>query len=371
MAVDSNLLQVRWATDSYPSSAELERLCGPNPPDLILLDLTDPLEAQRCLVELQQFAADSRVVGVGGTLYQQRGLKVAGIDHFLPSGATLQEFQEITALAIRSQNALPLPQLFSILPAKAGCGASTVALCTAAVLALELRKRTLCIDADLRSGVLSVMMDCTLNGSTQEALTVASEMDHFRWDACVTKHLNVDFLLSSGNPTNPLPDWTNYFALLRFVQSRYDTILVDLPEVINGATEEVVRRSSAIYVVSTQEIVALKLAERRIADLLRWGVSQDRIRIIINRWHSRDAAMNDVARFIGLPIAFTIPNDYPRLRAALLNNQLPLSTTTPLGKVFLQFAQKLAGVTPASTTPETIVKISGLFRTLVSRTPVN
>jgi MinD-like ATPase involved in chromosome partitioning or flagellar assembly len=366
MAVDSSMLFVQWGTDAYPTLMDFERLCGPVAPDILLLDLTEPVEAQRCLAELQNRYPDTPIIGIGGTPYQQKSLQGGGIRHFVPFSSGLLEFQETVGHAIRSHNAAPLPHLFSILPAKAGCGSSTIALCTATLLAKELNKKVLCIDADLRSGVMSVMMDRTLRGSTQEALTVAAELDHFRWDACVTSHLGVDFLLSSGNPPNPLPDWTSYFALLRFVQWRYDTILVDLPEVVNGATEEVVRRSSSVFVVTTQEIVALKLAERRIAELVRWGVQEERIRIIVNRWHARDAAMKDVERFIGRPVAFTIPNDYPRLRAAMLHSQLPLPVNTPLGKVVLTIAQSLAGVRPIeSGIPK--AKIAGFFRTLVSR----
>ena len=50
-------------------------------------------------------------------------------------------------------------------------------------------------------------------------------------------------------------------------KARYDVIVADLPEVINGATQEFVQRARNVYLVATQELIPLKLASRRLEEL--------------------------------------------------------------------------------------------------------
>lgn len=367
LAVESGILMLARATDQYPAEGELTRLCSLSGPDVLFLDLEDPAEAYRCLCGLRGNYPDVPVVGIGGTTSQQKNLGLLGIGHFVPFPADYEIFNRALADAIRSKHQEPLKNLFTLLPGKSGSGASTLALTTATALAAELESKVLCIDADLRSGVLSMMLDKSSRGSTQGALTSAYEMDRFRWAECVTPHLGVDYLLSSGEPPGVRPDWSHYFALLRFAGSQYQTIVADLPELVDGATEELVRRSTAVFVVTTQEPTSLQLASRRCLDLTGWGVERGRIQLLVNRWHRQEMAVPDIEEYVGWPVVQSFPNDYLQVCSSRVSKHLPLTRKTPLGRAVAEFAHRLAGVPMSEEAGTHNSKISELLRGLVSR----
>jgi Flp pilus assembly CpaE family ATPase len=212
-----------------------------------------------------------------------------------------------------------------------------------------------------------MMLDKTSRGSTQGAIASAYEMDRFRWLECVTTHLGVDYLLSSGEPPGVFPDWSHYFALLRFSGGQYQTIIADLPEVIDDATNELARRSASVFVVATQEPTSLQLAKRRCLDLTRWGVARERIQLLVNRWHRQEMAAPDIEDYVGWPVAQTFPNDYLQVCSSRISQHLPLPRKTPLGRAVSEFAHRLAGVPFREEPVAHESGLTGLLRGLVSR----
>lgn len=366
-AVECGILSFQRVTDEYPVYSDLMRLCSLGEQDFILLDLEDLQEAMRVLVEIEARYPNALVIGVGGRTAEQQTLARHGVAQCLPYPFDPEELIRTLGSAIRSRHSEPLKNLAVFIPAKAGCGASTLTLCTATAMAAYVKKQVLCIDADLRSGVLGFMMDVAPRGAIQDALIQAFEFDTFQWSSWLTQAHGVDFLLSSGANPRAIPEWTHYFALLRFVQQRYEMILVDLPELVNSATEELVRRASSVFVVSTQELVALKLAERRCTELKSWGVPDERVHLLVNRFQHDDLAASDIESFAKRPVAATFPNEYLRLRNALVKGAFPLAMDDPLGRAAAHFAYKLAGMEMPDTSEESTSRFTGMLRSLVSR----
>jgi Flp pilus assembly CpaE family ATPase len=60
-------------------------------------------------------------------------------------------------------------------------------------------------------------------------------------------------------------------------------IICDLPEVVNEATEVVVRAAKAVMVVTTPSVPSLRLAARRRHDLEARGVGATRVKYIFSR----------------------------------------------------------------------------------------
>ena len=101
---------------------------------------------------------------------------------------------------------------------------------------------------------------------------------------------------------------------MRFAVPKYDLVLVDLPEVINSATAEIVRRARAVYVVSTPEFASLTLSKQRCQELEHWGVDRGRVQALLNRGHKTDIGPEEAERILGCPVAMTFPNDYKTVR---------------------------------------------------------
>lgn len=240
------------------------------------------------------------------------------------------------------------------LPGKAGSGASTVALHTALVLANELKRRVLVIEGDLHSGLLSAMLQLEPKVPIREVLAEAPRLDTLSWQTYVTPARGVDFLLTNTAVKEPFPSWTHYFQLLRFAVPKYDLVLVDLPEVVNSATAEIVRRAHAIYVVCTPEFASLKLSKQRCEELGHWGVDRGRVQALLNRGQKNGIGPKDAERILDRPIAMTFPNDYKTVQRATTDASV-IDKRSELGKAYVAFSRMLVGEEPEKS-------LIGLFR---------
>ena len=92
--------------------------------------------------------------------------------------------------------------------------------------------------------------------------------------------------------------------------------MVDLPEIVNTATAEVVRRARAVYVVSTPEFASLKLSKQRCQELSGWGVERDGSTHCSIAAHKTDIGPQEAEQILGCPVAATFPNDYKNVRRA-------------------------------------------------------
>jgi Mrp family chromosome partitioning ATPase len=264
----------------YPTGSDLSRMLSTTSAELIFLDTRDGEAAATLLDQMRQRWPEAAVIGIG-VPSAGRPLSLDAVVSYPPGVEDLQMAIDESLHRVKGRVE---ENLIAFLPAKAGSGSTTLVLNTASDLAREHGKKVLVIEADLRSGVLSVMLNAEPQHSVQEALRVSGEMNEGQLAHLVTRVHEVDYLLTSRNPRLALPLWSQYFQLLNFVRSRYDLVVVDLPELVNPATREIVRRARQVFTVTTSEVLSLKLAELRAQELLGWGVEESRIQILLNRW---------------------------------------------------------------------------------------
>src|SRR5262249_53194030 len=111
----------------------------------------------------------------------------AGIANLLTAPVTVKKFDDSVFGAIHGPKIAVHDNLIAFLPAKAGSGSTTVALNSAGCLAGALGKKTLLIEADLKSGVLSVLLDTAFRCSVLDALEKSDQLDYSSWTNCVVK----------------------------------------------------------------------------------------------------------------------------------------------------------------------------------------
>lgn len=364
MAIDSGRLTLHTAAGRYPSTVEAQRLTRVADPDVLFLDLKSLDSAMALLTDLRAAWPRAVVIGVGGPAgLAPDGLGLTGTLPFPPQP---HEFAAAVAQGVRRRRGDVIPGLHVFLPAKAGIGCSTVVFQTSMRLARDFGKRVLVLETDLRSGTLSLMLNrehVAAGGSMQSALQAIRDCEEHRIAQCITSVGGVDLLLSNRQGMEVLPDWTQYHALLQHLASRYDVLLADLPELINEATAEIVLRAAKIFLVTTQELIPLKLAEQRLRDFASWEVPRERVRVLVNRWHRQDLDQEEVAKFLGIPAERHFPNNYPEIRRTLKHG-LPVPDSNSLGRAYRDFAASL--VTPegaaASAGAGLLPRLFGSFR---------
>lgn len=358
---EANLLTVLKSSDGYPDTYDLVRLLNKNEPEIVLIDCDRQDRAAECANLVASNSKSSVVIGISQTHRTQTFSTDRIVFETIAYPPDSKAIAESLKKSIHAVKGDVIDNLIAFIPAKAGCGSSTVALNTAAAVAGSLGKKTLLFDTDLRSGVLSIMLNTVPEGWIQSALRLSADMDALTWNACVSTVHKMDVLLSCRATMDPMPGWELFHALLRFVRPRYDMIVADMPELVNPGTSEIVRRAHRVFLVCTQEMLAMKMAELRRKELLDWGVQEQRISLIVNRYHKRETSMDEIEKIVGQPIACKFPNDYMSVRTATIEGR-PVSTATGLGKSFKEFANVLCGVGNNEESPRWISDL----RTLIS-----
>lgn len=353
----TGILDVVRELTAPPGVYEFSRLLNTVAPATAVVDLR--AEGAIALLErVRELSPGCALVGFACPPDRLSQARTAGCTALVPAQATPDELFTAIRKALEAKRADVHEGLFSFLPAKAGAGASTVVLNTAAALA-RFHKRILVIDADLRSGIQAVLLGAPRRGGLQAVLDRCEQIDTFLWTESITSLHGVDFLLSTRSLDSPLPDWCNYYQLLNFAVDRYDAILVDLPEIVNPATLEVVRRSRMIYSVCTPELPALDLAAQRQEELRRVGVPPLRTSVLLNRHHRSDPAPARIASLLGQEIAKVFPNDYPLVQAAI-SAAAPVPADSQLGRAFQDFAAELVNESVA-VQPSFKSRLKGMF----------
>lgn len=351
LAIESKQVIIQKTLNRYPPAFELSQLLNIHEPDLILLDLSDRTSALAAAGDIRELAPRLPIIGFGAG-WEPRSEKeclASGIAELMVSPVTLKKFQDCVDRAIHKKGGEVQENLLAFLPAKAGSGCTTVAFNVAGYLADTsgpdpLGKKVLLIEGDLHSGVVSVLLNSNHPFSVIDALQNSGHLDYSLWTKYVARFHNTDFLLA--NPTKKaLPSWSNYHDLLDFAKSRYDHILVDLPEVVNDGTVEIVRRAKRVFVVCTPELPSLALASQRCEELTGRGIPAEKIGVILNRWHRGEISANDLEELMKCSVPAVFENDYPTVCKAAREHRF-VSRSTKLGKSLDAFARKLAGGSP-------------------------
>jgi Flp pilus assembly CpaE family ATPase len=310
--------------------------------DVALLDVSDLEKAAAIFRQIRDGFPELAVVA-----FAQPGVDPPDIGDvpFLERPLTLEGILHTAKLTIQKLDHARYDNLYAFIPAKAGGGASTLALNTAGHLAHDFKEKVLVVESDLRSGVLSEILRVHVKVSTSELLQESDHLNAAHWDQCVVPTPGIDFILVGTKPSAQLPQWHDYRRLLAFTTQRYGQVLIDLPEAINDGTAEVVRKAKSVFIVVTPELSSLTLAKRRIEELQKAGADDKCIRILLNRWHPEGLQAVGVHETLGLPVAALFPNNYRVVTEAIVAGAFVPSEGVDgvLGQTFRAFAGSLLG----------------------------
>jgi pilus assembly protein CpaE len=349
LALESKQVTFQRTLNRFPQAHELGKILNTFTPDLAFLDLSDWDSALAAAADIRSLAPRTPIIGFGAgwAPHKETQCADAGITDLLVSPVTLKKFQDCVERAIHKMRGTGQENLLAFLPAKAGSGCSIIALNLAGYLADtsskdSLGKKVLLIEGDLHSGVISVLVGGKHPYSLLDALEASGQLDYSEWSKYIVKFHGLDVLLCGRPRKSILPLWSNYHQLLDFAASRYDYILVDLPEVVNDATVEIVRRAKRVFVVCTPEMPSLSLAPHRCEELQTRGIPAEKIALLLNRWHKGEATAEQVQDLLKFPVSAVFENDYLSVSRATRESAL-VNPETKLGRSFVAFARTLAG----------------------------
>lgn len=351
-AFQSNGLDVESTLiDEYPTLGRLKSVISAEsaPVAAFIVGLSESESAFQLIKRLQNSYGDALIVGADLSASPETILAVmrSGASEFL---APPFEMSYLRGALTKRQAANSEPsqrgQLSCVVPAKAGSGASTLAIHLAAGVARSSKKKTLLVDYDFHCGMTAFRLRLEPDFTFIDALSRAGDIDEM-WKKIACPHEHFDVLAAPQQDEivsgEAFRDASSIFgSALR----TYPYVLVDMPPGAHTSCKDVLDLADAVYLVATPEIVSLHLARRRVNELVSLGISESKVRLVISRAESALAVnAEDIASVAGIPIHWSIPNNYAAVSEASLRGTL-VADSSRLGRQYAALASNIAGVKP-------------------------
>lgn len=283
-------------------------------------------------------------VGCGGNRDELLRLMQAGVRDVLPTFTSRDLLQAASrALAVLGETGEVLADLFAFVPAKPGCGATTVATHATGMAARIAEEPTLLLDFDIRLGVTTFLLKAEGTRTMVDALQLVDRLDRDMWSGLVAQIGNLH-LLGSGAADFSHPFLPQHFReLLDFAVRQYSVVSVDLPGAMEEYECDVLLRAKRILLVCTPDIGALHVARRK----SQWFQDVrllDRVSVVLNCVERRSTlSVKEIERIIQLPVRYLLPAGVKDIAKALQKGEI-LDAGCPLGK---QIAAIAADMVPA------------------------
>jgi pilus assembly protein CpaE len=250
------------------------------------------------------------------------------------------------------------------MPAKGGCGASTIASNFAYQLRRFADKRILLADLDPLAGTLSFLLKIKSNYSFMDVLARVHEIDADLWRAMVTNRQGVDVLLSPEVMTEGMTELTDASSIVEYARNAYDLVVLDTGSVYGEWNLSQAQIADEILLITTNELTALQALQRALSYLDSNNIGRYKIRLIVNRYDRHVGLSKDViGTALHTDIFHILPTDYEAIQKALMEGK-PLPANTTFGKAVAGLVERLTG---GSEPPKKNSSLSGLL-SLFSRT---
>jgi Flp pilus assembly CpaE family ATPase len=175
-------------------------------------------------------------------------------------------------------------------------------------------------------------------------------MTGLEWSRVIAPVGGIHLLAANPIRRGTQPTWADYYQILQFTADRYDYIIVDLPEVINSATSELVRAARAIFITCTPEVPSLAMASLRASELEAFEIPRGKVETLLNRYERGALSLVEIERILGRPVFAVLPNDYREIKKAIIESRF-VSLSSRFSRGCAALAQKISGLEQSTSTP--------------------
>ena len=337
-------------------------------PDVIILDIPtgDVTAALRTIELLHQEIPEAALLAVGPMTQPQLivGAMRAGVREYVERPATttdlLEAFVRLTAARRKpGSESSRRGKVFTVVNAKGGSGATTVAVNLA--LALQsIHHSTALVD-------LAPLGHCSLHLNLKPAFTIADaitnlhRLDSSLLDSFMARHENgLQVLAGAGAPTAIEPAASDFARLFDTIAGLFHFIVVDASSRLDSATRLAGNLSEKVLLIAHADVATLWSAAR-VAQYLGETGSRDRLGLVLNRYR-KVAGFNEAEAeaAIGAPVMWRIPNQYFAVSAAI-DRGVPL-----MRQGATEFTRSISGLAEYLTKDDLEVKRTAwsLFKTV-------
>ena len=341
---------------------DLER----HPDAALIIDLaSDPESALKVMEKVKQAAPDLYIIASN---YHADGETViaavrAGANDFLTQPLKRIEFRDAMARLERaprrsSVTVSRLGKVYSFLGVKGGAGATTLAVNFAGVLA-QRKQTVVLLDLDFTAN------DCAMQTGTspQHSLTEVGEnltrLDQALFEGLVTRDPLGFFLVGPPDQVEQRAIFTEpmFREFANFLVEKYESVVIDAGRWLSDEIAlAALQSSSTVFLVLTQDLGAIRNAQRYIAALMRLGFNQDQLKMVVNRYQKKPgpgmASLEQIQQTLNQKVFYGIPASQAAIAA--VNKGRPFvadrEASADLDRSFRAFVDKATGAKLAAQT---------------------
>jgi pilus assembly protein CpaE len=322
---------------------DAERLLAQVPAEMVVVSLSPASERGLELVYKLRRQTTGSLLVVGQASDSKLILRALnqGADLFLDE-ADLEASLEaaLTRLHGRDQAAPSQGRVIAVLACGGGCGASTLAVNVAAVLARD-HKRCALIDLKPGRGDLAALLDLKPSFTLGDLCLNAARLDAAMFEKLLVQHPSGIHLLGSPQLFEGVRVVTAQGAAkaLTLARGSFPYVVVDLEDCFHEEQLHMLAQASSVVVVLRLDFTSLRNARRVLEHLQEKGIPASRVRLVANRFgQPGELPVVEGEKALGLKIAHFIPDD-PRTVNGSNNLGVPAVLKAPSAKVSASLSQ--------------------------------
>jgi pilus assembly protein CpaE len=336
---------------SYPTVATdafFSRVQAMNP-DVTLLDIPSdaPTPALQAIELLHQELPQAAVFAVGSMSQPQLIVSAmrAGAREFIERPTTttdlLEAFVRLSTTQRKVKRDGPRGKVFTVVNAKGGSGATTVAVNLA--LALQAAHGNVALVDLAPLGHATLHLNLKAPFTVADAIRNLHRMDSSLLDSFMTRHTGGLQLLAGANTPAPSePSTAEYARLFDMLAGHFRYVVVDASSRVDAATRLVGNLSEKVLLVAHADVASLWSAAR-VVQFFGETNGKERVKLVLNRFRKIPGFHeSDAETASGATLLWRIPNQYFAVSSAI-DRGVPLMNQnhTEIARAFTGLAATL------------------------------
>jgi pilus assembly protein CpaE len=324
----TNVARTIHTCSSFPVAASdpVTRRVRTANPDVTLVDIPadNPALALRAIELLHQEMPDAAIFAIGNLNQPQTIVNAmrAGAREFIERPTTttdlLEAFVRLTTAQRRGKQEGIRGKVFSVINAKGGNGATTVAVNLALALQSAYGQTALVDLAPLGHAALHMNLKPVFN--VTDATRNLHRMDASLLESFMTRHGGGLQLLAGTNvPAIADPSTAEFVRLFDMLVTHFRYVVVDASSRFDAATRLIASLSETVLLVACSDVASLWSAARVQQYLAEAGSrDRDRVRLVLNRFRKVPGFSEaDAEAAVGAKLLWRIPNQYFAVSGAI------------------------------------------------------
>jgi pilus assembly protein CpaE len=363
------LIRTRYGFQD-PVSTTLERaetqFVKSNPELVIVVMNSEQAERHLDVVRRLRGIGAARVIVVGPAIDPKMILRSMqfGADLFLDQADLESELE--SALSRLNAKCTPRSQsghVIALLSTAGGCGASTLAVNLATLLAKECGKANL-IDLNLGKADLGPLLDLKPQYTLADLCRNEDRLDRSMYEKLLTPHTSGVSLLAAPRDYETVRSVSarGIARAITLARETFAQVIIDLQDCFHEEQALALEQTTRILLVCRLDFTSIRSTRYMLDYLTARNIPREKIEIVVNQFGlPNELPIADAEAAIGGKLNYFIPHD-PATIGEANNTGIPAAYKNP-DTVVAQSIARLVGLeSPLATAPDALTRLNGWLR---------